>query len=187
MRLKCSGVLSAAILGTDELDISTIDPETVMITREGVESGVPLIRYRYEDVATPFEGELCDCHKLRKDGYMDLTLKFMVEDVVDGLMLYELEDRDTIPITIVGETYNGTPIRGEDCIWIIGILKKECHSDLDCDTDVDGTDAAMFKQEFGRRNCNKSDPCIADFQSDGDVDGADAFTFKSEFGTKLLW
>ena len=187
MRLKCTGVLPAAILGTDELDVSTINPETVMITREGIANGVPLIRHSYEDVGTPFEGELCDCHKLRKDGYMDLTLKFMVAEVVDGLMLDEFADRETIPLTIIGQTYDGTPIQGEDCIWIIGYLKKECRSDLDCDADVDGTDAAMFKQEFGRSNCKKIDPCLADFQSDGDVDGSDIFTFKSEFGISLLW
>ena len=62
-----------------------------------------------------------------------------------------------------------------------------CEGNFDNDFDQDGSDAAMFKEEFGRRNCWRNNPCIADFQVDGDVDGDDAFTFKSEFGTILLW
>jgi len=58
MRLKCSGVLPAAILGTVTVDVTTINPETIMITREGLPGGVPLLRHNYEDVATPFEGTL---------------------------------------------------------------------------------------------------------------------------------
>ena len=97
--------------------------------------------------------------------------------------LYEFADRDTVALSIVGKTYNGTPIRGEDCILVLGELRKECTSDLDCDADVDGTDAAMFKEEFGRRNCSKNNLCFGDFTNDGDVNGADVFTFRSEFGT----
>ena len=54
-----------------------------------------------------------------------------------------------MPRTITGLNKNCAPIRGENCILVLGDLKKECHSDLDCDADVDGTDAAMFKQSFG--------------------------------------
>jgi hypothetical protein len=125
-RLKCIGLLPAAVLGSDELDVTTIDPETIMITREGIMGGVPAFKISYKDVGTPFEGELCDCHGLYGDGYMDLSLKFIVADLITGLMLDEFGDRETIPLTIVGETYDGTPIRGEDCIQIIGTLKKEC-------------------------------------------------------------
>jgi hypothetical protein len=183
MRLKCNGVLPAAILGTEAFDVTTINPETIMITRAGLSNAVPLIRHSYEDVGTPFGGTPCDCHALGKDGYTDVSLKFMVSAVVEGLRLYELADRDTVALSIVGKTYNGTPIRGEDCILVLGELRKECNSDLDCDADVDGTDAAMFKEEYGRRNCSKNNPCFGDFTSDGDVDGTDVFTFRSEFGT----
>ena len=54
---------------------------------------------------------------------MDLTLKFGIAEVVDVLMLNEIENGEAIPLTIIGETYDGTLIRGEDCIWIIGTLK----------------------------------------------------------------
>ena len=104
------------------MDVSTINPETVMISRAGMQGGVPLIRHSYEDVGTPFEGELCDCHSLGNDGYMDLTLKFSVAELIEGLMLNEIGDRETISLTIMGETYDGTSIRGEDCVWILGAL-----------------------------------------------------------------
>ena len=36
-------------------------------------------------MATPFLGELCDCHELTGDGIMDLSMKFKSADVVDAL------------------------------------------------------------------------------------------------------
>jgi hypothetical protein len=84
-------------------------------------------------------GDPCDCHELNGDGYMDLTLKFKVSEVIDKLKLYEIEDRETIPLTLTGLTKNcGVPIRGEDCIWIIGKLKKECSYSMG-DARPDGT------------------------------------------------
>jgi hypothetical protein len=121
---KAQGVLPAAILGTDDVDVKTIDPDTLMLTREGIMAGVPILRYSYEDVGKPFTGELCDCHDRKGDGYKDLTLKFSVQDLVAKLKLDKIEDRETIPLTIVGATYDGTPIRGEDCIWVINNKPK---------------------------------------------------------------
>ena len=37
-------------------------------------------------------------------------------------MLNEIEDRGMVPLVITGETYDGTPIRGEDWAWILGSL-----------------------------------------------------------------
>ncbi len=51
------------IMGTvEDFDVTQIDPESIRITREGVDAEVSPIRWNYSDVATPFEGELCDCH-----------------------------------------------------------------------------------------------------------------------------
>ena len=61
--------------------------------------------------------------------------------------------------------------------------------DDDCDfydTDVDGSDAAVFKADFGRGGYN--DPCgdvtlcNGDFDCDTDVDGTDAAGFKADYG-----
>ena len=61
-----------------------------------------------------------------------------------------------------------------------------CEGDLDCDEDVDGSDAQLFKEDFGRNEyqdpCETANPCNADFDCDGDADGSDAQTFKRDFG-----
>jgi hypothetical protein len=116
---KSKGVLPVAVLGTEDFDVTAIDPETILLNRscEGCE-GVAPIRWSYEDVATPFEGELCDCHELEGDGILDLTLKFDTQELVEKLDLCPL-DGQTIPLTITGNLKSDTPIEGEDCIWVL--------------------------------------------------------------------
>ena len=131
LNVRSRGVLPVAILGTKEFDVTTIDPDTIEFTREvdgEVESIKPPIRYNYEDVGTPLEGELCECDDLdvddlNEDGYMDLTLKVRVRPLVEGLFLNDVESRETILLTIMGETTDGTPIVGEDCVKIINKFK----------------------------------------------------------------
>ena len=99
----------------------TIDPATVTL------SGVPVLRWAYEDVATPYEPYLgkedaFDCNELGADGFLALTLKFdspalaaAVGDVADG---------DVLVLPLAGnllEEFGGTPIVGED---VVVILKK---------------------------------------------------------------
>lgn len=118
---KGKGVLPVAICGTDDLDVTTIDPATILLTREEYPGEVEPLRWSYEDVATPFEGELCDCHDENGDGIMDLTFKFRKKEVIETL---ELADAcgDTIPLTITGnlkEEEGETPIIGHDCVWVL--------------------------------------------------------------------
>lgn len=119
---KSKGVLPVAICGTDEFDVTTIDPDTIQLTREGVEGYVEPLRWSYEDVATPYTGgEGCGCHELNGDGYMDLSLKFSTLEVVDNLELV-LVAGETIPLIVTGnlkEEYDGTAIEGQDCIWVL--------------------------------------------------------------------
>ena len=61
-----------------------------------------------------------------------------------------------------------------------------CEGNFDCDEDCDGTDAAKFKEDFGRNvhnnECVNGNPCNGDFDCDVDVDGTDAALFKKDFG-----
>ena len=121
LNLKSKGVLPVAVLGTAEFDVTTIDPGTIQLNRncEGC-VGVAPIRWSYEDVATPFIGELCDCHDLNGDGYIDLTLKFDTQELVSNLKLDEAAG-ETVPLTVTGDLKaenGGTPIEGEDCIRV---------------------------------------------------------------------
>lgn len=120
LNLKSKGGLPVAILGTEDIDVTTIDPATIRLSREGIEEGVSPLRWAYEDAATPFEGELCDCHDLNGDGYMDLTLKFDTQELVATLSL-EAEAGNTIPLILTGnlkEEEGGTAIKGSDCVRI---------------------------------------------------------------------
>jgi len=116
------GVTPVAILGTKDFDVMTIDPATVELTLEDMDEGVSPLRWNYEDVATPFDSidDEC-CHDLNGDGYTDLTLKFDTQELVSTL---GLEDHTgmTIQLKVMGnlmEEFGGTPIMGEDCVWIL--------------------------------------------------------------------
>jgi hypothetical protein len=69
-------------------------------------------------------------------------------------------------------------------------INCDCPSNFDCDYDVDGSDAAKFKADFGRSMfdipCTNEDPCNGDFECDGDVDGTNAAKFKERYGTVPL-
>ena len=67
-------------------------------------------------------------------------------------------------------------------------INCDCKPNFDCDFDVDGTDAALFKADYGRSPyvypaCDYHNYCNGDFDCDGDVDGSDASEFKKYFGT----
>ncbi|MFC1880972.1 6-bladed beta-propeller [Thermodesulfobacteriota bacterium] len=111
-------VLELAIPGTWDFDVSNIDPETIRLTRGG--SQVAPLRSKVKDRATPYDGELCNCHELRKDGLRDLVLKFDAQAVIELLGLGE-HVGETIPLSITGNLNDGvsTPIEGQDCVWLI--------------------------------------------------------------------
>ncbi len=120
LNVGSKGVLPVAVLGTYDFDVTTIDPASIRIKLNSEDDGVAPVRWNYEDVATPFEGELCDCHDLNGDGLMDLTLKFKTQEVV----ALSLEDHggETLPLTITGnlkEEDGGTAIEGQDCVWVL--------------------------------------------------------------------
>ena len=68
----------------------------------------------------------------------------------------------------------------------------ECEGNFDCseDRNVDGSDAALFKTDFGRNSfhsaCTATDPCNGDFDCDSDCDGTDAALFKIDFGRNSM-
>ena len=72
----------------------------------------------------------------------------------------------------------------------IGDVCFLCESNFDCDGDVDGTDAAKFKLDFGRSTffnpCTNAEQCKGDFDCDSDCDGTDAAKFKEDFGRSVF-
>ena len=78
------------------------------------------------------------------------------------------------------------PVAGVLLLSAPCVFAQPCEGNFDCDQDVDGTDAAAFKEHFGRsgfqRPCTNEDQCSGDFECDGDCDGTDAALFKQDFG-----
>jgi hypothetical protein len=109
---KSKGKLPVAILGTDYLDVYDINPATVML------EGVPLIKYSYEDVATPVvDGEPCECNELEGDGYMDLVVHFNRPALATAIGM--VEDGDVLELILTAAKYDGTALQGSDCVWIL--------------------------------------------------------------------
>lgn len=115
------GVLPVAIVGTEDFDISKVDPESIKLV------GVPPLRWSLEDVCTPYlpllgkENRL-DCTKEGPDGYVDLTLKFDHQEIANALG--DVADGDELALSLTGnlsEEHGGVPILGED---VVVILKK---------------------------------------------------------------
>jgi len=119
VNVKARGVLPVAILDSDELDVTHIDPASVRL------DGVSPLRWSLEDVATPPDATpqaAHNCTEAGPDGWPDLTLKFEVQEIVAALG--EVEDGDILPLTLTGnlaEEHGGSPIQGQD---VVQILKK---------------------------------------------------------------
>lgn len=115
------GVLPVAVLGTASFAAHRIDPASITL------AGVAPLRWALEDVATPYalnlqECDIHDCHALRGDGYIDLTLKFDTQAVAQAIG--DVFDRDCLHLELRGklkESFGGTSIRGFD---VVSILKK---------------------------------------------------------------
>jgi hypothetical protein len=114
------GVLPAAILGTEDFDVSQVDVDTVKL------QGVSPLRSSLEDVATPYTDGISDppdrndCTTKRADGFTDLTLKFDAQEVVAALEAAygPLTDGQVVLATLTGNLLDGRAIVGEDVVWI---------------------------------------------------------------------
>ena len=72
-----------------------------------------------EDVGTIFEGDLCDCHDLRGDGFDDLSMKFSKSKVVEILELNDLEAGSYVELVVSGYLLDGTAFLAPDCVLLV--------------------------------------------------------------------
>jgi len=113
INVSSNGVIPVAILGSADFDVTQIDISTL--------GPFPVEKIRYEDVATPFEGELVDqssCNEDGPDGIVDLVFKIKVNNV--GCP----SDGSAPPFPISGQLLDGTPFSGFD--FVEAINKKGC-------------------------------------------------------------
>ena len=110
LNVESKGVLPVAILGSADFDVHDIDVASIRL------ADVAPIRSSLEDVATPVDGEECECTEEGLDGYTDLTLNFETEEIADALG--EVVNGEVLLLTLTGDLSDGTPIEGEDCIRV---------------------------------------------------------------------
>ena len=125
-----------------------------------------------EDTDNDNSGDACDeCTDTDKDGFGNAG--FIANTCPD-------DNCPTTPNSTQEDSYppQGNGI-GDAC---------ECEGNFNCadDQDVDGSDAATFKIDFGRSTytnpCTTENPCQGNFNCDRDCDGTDAALFKQDFG-----
>ena len=111
LNVNSKGVLPVAILGTEDFDVTQIDPATILL------EGIAPLRWALEDVGSP------DDPLAGPDGFVDLTLKFATQEIVP--VLGDVNDGDNVVLNLTGnlkEEFGGTPIEGED---VVRIIKKK--------------------------------------------------------------
>ncbi|MHC4112541.1 MAG: GLUG motif-containing protein [Planctomycetota bacterium] len=141
LNVKSRGVLPVAILGSSDLDINTIVATSVRL------AGVAPIRDSCDDVAAPVSnGNGCECSTEGPDGFLDLTLKFETQKIVDAIG--EVEHGDELVLELTGVLSDETPIVGSDCVIIRGRYKPINKADFNGDGTVDMADFAAFAENW---------------------------------------
>jgi hypothetical protein len=141
VNVKSKGVLPVAILGTEEFDASTIDPASVRL------NDIEPIRSSLEDVGAPLtDPNECECTTDGPDGFIDLSLKFKTQDIVESLGEVNTDDILMLPLT--GVLNDGTSIEGEDCILIVGRFKPLNKADINGDGFVNAVDMAIVAENW---------------------------------------
>jgi hypothetical protein len=146
LNVKSKGVLPVAILGSEDFDVNAVDVASIRL------AGVAPIRGSYEDVGAPvIDANDCNCTEDGPDGYLDLTLKFKTQEIVEPIG--EVNDGDILPLELTGVSFDETPIEGADCILADCILVRGKHkplniADINKDGVVNMVDFAIFADNW---------------------------------------
>jgi hypothetical protein len=127
VNLRSRGVVPAAIVGTERVEVTQIATETLELRRaDGVggsvspRGGFRGRRIRVEDVAGPFVGVGCECERLGPDGIDDLSMGFSTAEMVRSLELESFSPGTSVALIVTGSMNDGTPLEASDCIVIAG-------------------------------------------------------------------
>ncbi len=145
VNVKSSSVLPVAILGTGDVNVIDIDPTSIAFSFGEVNVGA--IRCSYEDVAGPVsDSNDCNCITDGPDGFLDLTLKFKTQEIVNAVG--NVNDGDELQLELIGVLFDETPIEGADCILIRGRHKPINPADINKDGVVDMFDLAILAENW---------------------------------------
>lgn len=146
LNLASRGVLSVAILGSADFDVNSIDIASIRL------AGVAPVRSSFEDVAASVnDTNECACTDAGPDGFTDLVLKFKTTEIARQIIqaVSEPEKKEIISLPLEGSLLNGRPIKGSDCVTIVGNIPAEllaAAADLDKNGIVDINDLALISQ-----------------------------------------
>ena len=132
--IREKGVLPVAILGDKDLKVSSIDPKSINLTRDGGTDGVKPIRSSIADVASP-STKTCSCGLIsgREDRKPDLDLKFDSQEVVKKLGIKKNDG--CVKVTITGVLKSSDPkvpgkaITGSDYLRVLDSGSGTCGGD----------------------------------------------------------
>jgi hypothetical protein len=114
-----NGVWPVAIVGAVGADVADINRSTVRAKRhDGVGTEVAPLRFVLSDVATPFTGNLCNCHTLAGDGITDLMMHFRMSQVANAFQLGSVTPFTDLQIDVTGQFNDGTPFTVSDCMRV---------------------------------------------------------------------
>jgi len=113
VNLQGKGRLPMAILGTEDVDVSGIEVDSISIAG----TVFPLKTPSVDDVSSPALAE-CECHG-GPDGIDDLVIHVSRRDLIVALGLEEIDPGTVVPVTVTGSMPDGTPITATDCITLV--------------------------------------------------------------------
>lgn len=118
------GVLPVALLGSAELDVTQIDPATILLWRDGANATVMMVRATLEDVGAAHDAEPCHCIETEPDGIRDLVLKFNMSELVPALGLDRVDHDEPVTLFITGALLDGTTFTTSDCVNMVPMRTK---------------------------------------------------------------
>jgi hypothetical protein len=140
--VRSKGVLPVAVLGTSDLDVTTIEPDSVtlgggsILSRQGDSKKIKILvskvshrGWSLADVGGTPDGSFAaksdpyQCNELGPDGRLDLVLKFDSEAIAASLS--DVEENEEVTLQLRGHLKDGTEISGEDVVIIKGGKEKK--------------------------------------------------------------
>ena len=98
-------------------------------------------------MATPVaDANECECTTQSPDGFLDLTLKFKTQRIVN--VIGEVDHGDVLTLDIDGVLFGERPIVGTDCIVIRGRHKPFNEADINKDGVVNMTDFTLMTENW---------------------------------------
>jgi hypothetical protein len=123
LNTRAHGKIQMAIVGNEHFDVADIELDSLYLTLadDFASTVAPLthprgLAQKTKDVATPFFGELCECHTSRRDGLPDLVLHFSAADVLDAVDRGSVRSDAPMMLAVRGLLKDGTAFVVRDCV-----------------------------------------------------------------------